>query len=297
MNANLKPHLLLFIVNFLYAGNYTIAKFAMPEFITPEAFVVLRASVGALIFFMIHFLWIREKIDMSDWYKLILCGLFGVAANQMLFFKGLSLTQPINAALIMITVPILVMLIASVALKERVTLFKILGVVCGLSGAAIIIISGENIRALVVSRGDLFILINATSYALYLVLVKSLMVKYQPFTVMRWIFFFGFFMVLPFGIFKLAEVDWQHLPGIAWRSIAYVLVGVTILTYLFNAMALKTASATLVSTYVYLQPLLAAFIAIGFGKDVLTNEKVVAGILIFLGVYLVSFRQRSRAIA
>ena len=131
---------------------------------------------------------------------------------------------------------------------------------CGLSGAAMIIISGEHLGALSVSQGDLFILINATSYALYLVLVKSLMLKYQAFTVMRWIFFFGFFMVLPFGFADLLEVQWNSLPKVAWYSVAYVLIGVTILTYLFNAMALKTASASLVSTYIYLQPLLATLI-------------------------------------
>jgi drug/metabolite transporter (DMT)-like permease len=294
MRADLRPHILLFTVNLLYAGNYTIAKFAMPAYISPEALVVIRAATGALFFLAVHLVWIREKIDMADWSKLILCGLTGVAVNQMMFFKGLSITQPINAALIMITVPIIVMVIASFFLREKITLFKIMGVLSGLSGAAMIIVSGEDIRSLVVSRGDLFILINATSYAFYLVMVKSLMVKYEAFTVMRWVFFFGFFMVLPFGMFQISDVDWQHLPAIAWRAIIYVLIGVTILTYLLNAMALQTASTTMVSTYIYLQPLLATLIAIGFGKDILTGQKVSAGLLIFLGVYLVSSRpQRS----
>jgi len=290
---NLKPHILLFAVNLIYAGNYTIAKFVMPQYISPGAFVVMRAFVGASTFFIIHSLWIREKIEMSDWYKLILCGAFGVAINQMMFFKGLSITQPINAALIMITVPIMVLIIAAFTLGERINIFKILGVVSGLAGAAMIIISGESLTSLTVSRGDLYILINATSYALYLVLVKSLMTKYQAFTVMRWIFFFGFFMVLPFGLFEIGEIDWSSFQRTTWLAVAYVLIGVTILTYLFNAMALQTASASLVSTYVYLQPLLATLIAIGFGKDILTNQKVTAGLLIFLGVYLVSFRSSS----
>lgn len=290
MPSRVQAHVLLFFVNLLYAANYTIARFAMPEHITPESFVVVRAAVGTLTFLIIHTLWVREKIDVADWYKLIACGLFGVAVNQLMFFKGLSLTQPINASLIMIMVPIMVIIIAAVALRERIGLLKVAGVMSGLAGAAMIIVSGRHWTELRVNTGDFFILINATSYAVYLVLVKSLMLKYQPFTVMRWVFFFGFFMVLPFGMAGLGEVDWANLPRLAWFAIVYVLVGVTILTYLLNAVALKTASASLVSTYIYLQPLLAAVIATALGRDTLTTPKMMAGLLIFLGVYLVSFR-------
>lgn len=297
MNPNLRPHILLFTVNLLYAGNYTIAKFAMPQYISPEALVVIRAFFGMAAFYLVHALWIREKVETADWPRMILCGLTGVAINQMMFFKGLSLTHPINASLIMIMVPILVMIIAAFALRERITLLKIFGVVSGLSGAAMIIVSGESWMELVVSRGDLYILINATSYAIYLVIVKSLMVKYESYTVVRWVFFFGFFMVLPFGFREIGDVDWQHLPASAWRAMIYVLIGVTFLAYLFNALALKVANATLVSTYIYLQPLLATLIAIGFGRDILTGQKVVAGLLIFLGVYLVSRRVRQVSVA
>lgn len=290
MPGRLKPHILLFLVNLLYAGNYTIAKLAMPAYISPSALVFIRGATGALLFFLIHAMWVGERVERQDWMRFILCGLFGVAINQLLFFKGLSLTEPINASLIMITVPIMVMLIASVTLKERINGIRALGVLLGMTGAATIIISGKALSDLSVSRGDLYILMNATSYAIYLVLVKSLMARYEPFTVMRWIFFFGFLMIIPFGVAELGDVDWANLPASAWWAIIYVLIGVTILTYLLNAMALKISSATLVSTYIYLQPLLATFIAIGFGKDTLTLKKALAGILIFTGVYLVSRR-------
>lgn len=281
-------HILLFTVNWIYAANLSIAKIAMPAHIQPNAFIVLRAGIGALAFFLFHEIYIKEKVDKQDWPRMILCGMFGVAINMLMFFKGLAITTPINAGLIMILAPIFVLIISSIVLKEMVNAQKIIGVFSGLFGGALIILSGSSLAELTISRGDLFILINATSYAIYLVMVKSLMQKYEAFTVVRWVFFFGFLMVLPFGFHQLQDVEWNNLPRNVWLSIAFVLFGTTILTYLFNAMALKISSATLVSTYIYLQPLLATVIAVAMRTDKLDSRKLIAGVFIFLGVFLVS---------
>jgi drug/metabolite transporter (DMT)-like permease len=297
MPPQLKPHILLFIVNLIYAGNYTVAKIAMPAYISPEAFIVIRASVGALTFLLIHSIWVNEKIESKDWFRLILCGLFGIAINQLMFFKGLSLTSPINASLIMITVPIIVIVLSAIALRERITYFKFFGVLFGLMGAAIIILSGKKLAELTISKGDLFIFMNATSYAIYLILVKSIMKKYEAITVMRWVFFFGLLMVIPFGVFQLQEIEWHIFPQQVWISVIYVLVGTTILTYLLNGVALKISSPALVSTYIYLQPLLATVIAILSQHDTLNFKKLIAAAFIFFGVYLVSFKRNSQQLA
>lgn len=293
MPERFKPHILLFIVNLIYAGNYTVAKIAMPAYISPNAFIVLRAAIGSIAFLLIHSIWIKEKIDPKDWIRLIFCGLFGIAINQMMFFKGLALTTPINAALIMITVPIIVMVFSAISLRERITFLKFSGVIFGLFGASIIILSGKQIADLAISKGDFFIFINATSYSIYLVLVKSMMKKYEAITVMRWVFLFGLIMVLPFGFNHLDEVSWTTLPNQVWWAIGYVLLGTTIMAYLLNAVALKISSATLVSTYIYLQPLLATVIAILSRHDSLSWRKVTAAVLIFIGVYLVSLKRKT----
>ena len=292
MQEKYKPHLFLFTVNLIYAGNFTIAKIAMPQYISANAFIVIRAAVGALFFFIIHSLFIKEKVQKQDWQRLVLCALFGVAINQVMFFKGLAITSPINASLIMILAPIMVMIISSIYFKELISLSKFIGVISGLAGASFIIISGNNLSELSISKGDLFIFINASSYAFYLVLVKSLMKKYEALTIVKWVFFFGFFMVLPVGFHQLDDVQWTALPRIVWAAIIYVLLGTTILTYLLNALSLKISSATLVSTYIYLQPLLATLIAVIAGKDELSWKKVLAGSFIFLGVYLVTVKKK-----
>ena len=290
---NIKPHLALFIANLFYGANFTIAKFVMPEYIKPFAFIFLRVS-GALLFFIIlHFFISREKVEKSDLFRLFLSGIFGVALNMLMFFKGLSLTYPINASLIMIMTPILVFALASIFLKEKIAWYKILGLIMGLTGAFLIIGgSGFNFNS-DTALGDFMVLINATSYSIYLTIVKPLMKKYQPLTVITWVFFFGFFPVIFFSYSEMQEIVWQNFTSTVWWSVAFVVLGVTVGTYLLNIYGLSKLDSSVVGVYIYLQPILATFFAwIFIGEINMTKEKIIAGILIFVGVYLVSFGKR-----
>lgn len=263
----------------------------MPDFIEPLGLVLARASFGVLFFTIFHQLFIKETIDRKDFKLLILCGLFGVAINQMMFLKGLNWTTPINASLIMTTTPILVLVASALYLKEEITLNKVTGILLGAIGAILLITAGSSQTAGLGKFGDLLIFINATSYGIYLVLVKSLLEKYHPFTVIRWVFTIGLVFIFPFGFGELSSVDWSVFTPKIWAAFIFVLVFVTILAYLFNAVSLSTLNASTVSFYIYFQPLLAALIALAFSKDELTWIKIVAGILIFTGVYLVSNRK------
>ena len=267
----------------------------MPDYIMPSGFILLRV-VGALILFSLsYFLFIKEKIAKIDVLRLALCGVFGVAINQLLFFEGLNLTTPINASIVMTINPILVILLSFFLIKESITLKKILGILLGLTGAAILILkSGEFDVSNSHQTGNLFILINATSYGLYLVLVKPLMKKYNPITVMFFVFAFGFLCVFPFGIKDLISVDWHAIPNNIYLEIIFVVVFTTFIAYLCNSLALQYLTPTTVSIYIYLQPILAALFAVFWGSDVLDQQKIMAAVLIFTGVYLVSVRTSSR---
>lgn len=287
---NIKPHLAIFIANMLYGANYTIAKFVMPDYIKPFAFIFLRVS-GALLFFMIlHFFFSREKVEKEDYFRLFLSGMFGVAINMLMFFKGLNLTYPINASLIMITTPILVFALATIFLKERIAWYKIVGLGMGLFGA-FLIIGGKNFNfSTTTAIGDFMVLINAISYSIYLTIVKPLMKKYQAITVIKWVFFFGFFPVLFFSYNEVQEIAWYSFTNTVWLSLAFVVIGVTMGTYLLNIYGLSKLNSSVVGVYIYLQPILATFFAwIFLGEINLTKEKIMAAILIFTGVYLVSF--------
>jgi len=297
MSKKLLAHIALFAANLIYGANYIVAKEAMPEYIAPFGFILIRVIGATLLFWFIWSTMIREKVARSDFLRLAACGLFGVAINQLLFFKGLSITTPINAAIIMTSNPVVVMLFSIWILKEAITVQKITGLLIGLTGAILLIIAGSGFSfSSDTFRGDLMVFINAASYALYLVIVKPLMVKYHPITIVTWIFTFGLIIVIPLGYQELLAVEWGSFTPTIWAAVSFVVVFTTFLAYLLNVSALKQLSPAIVSYYIYLQPLLAAMIALYFEKDHLTLVKTGAALLIFAGVYLVS-TQKTNAIS
>ena len=255
----------------------------------PSGFILLRV-IGALsLFALSYFLFVNEKVEKKDIFRLAICGVFGVAINQLLFFEGLNLTTPINAAIVMTINPILVILLSFLIIKEAITYRKSLGILLALAGASMLILKGGGIDfSSNHQTGNLFVFINALSYALYLVLVKPMMEKYHPITVMFYVFGFGLLYVLPFGFTNLADVNWTIIPNTIYLEIAFVVICTGVFAYLFNSIALKQLSPTTVSIYIYLQPILATLFAIFWGVDSLDNQKIIATILIFFGVYLVS---------
>lgn len=286
---NTKAHLAVLTANLLYGANYSIAKIAMPEYILPFAFITIRVCLAAILYFFLFKIIVKTESIRGKYKMFMLLALFGIAINQLLFFKGLSLTTPINAALIMTTNPITVLIIASIFLKEKITKLKIGGILLGIIGAASLILYGNQLQVSQSNAlGDLLIFINSVSFAIFLVLAKPIMKQHQPLTVMFWLFFFGIFMVTPFGAGELKQVDWSALPMHAYLSIGYVVLGTTVLAYLCNLYALKNLNASTVSTYIYLQPVFATMFAMLFGKDIPNILHLLAAILIFTGVYLVS---------
>ena len=291
MNKILKAHISLLIANLIYALNFTIAKDVMPNFILPSAFILLRVMGALFLFSFSYFIFFFQKIELKDILRFAICGLFGVAINQLFFFEGLNLTTPINAAIVMTTNPILVMLLSFIIVKEAISFKKILGITLGFIGASTLILSDGAIDlSSNNSTGNLFVFINATSYGLYLVIVKPLLNKYHPLTVLFYVFAFGLLFVLPFGYDDLTNVKWATIPVNIYLEIIFVVVCTTFIAYLLNSSALKTLTASTVSIYIYLQPILASLFAIFLGADFLDEKKIIASVLIFSGVYLVSIR-------
>ncbi|MFT4758467.1 MAG: drug/metabolite transporter (DMT)-like permease [Paraglaciecola sp.] len=295
MSSTLKAHFALLAVALIYGANYSITKVVIDDnYMMPINLVMFRVITGAVLFNLFHKVFIKEKVDKSDFGRLFLCAMTGVALNQSFFIVGLKYTTPINASLIMTTTPILVLIASAVIIRERITNLKIAGILFGITGAITLIWlkNGGFSWNIENFKGDLMILVNATSYGIYLVLVKSLMKKYHPLTVVKWVFSIGFVLMLPFGVSGIETIEWGEFPMEVWASFAFIMVATTFLAYLLNAFALKIVNPSVVSVYIYLQPVVATVIALLWGKDILTWEKMVAGALIFIGVYLVSRQQK-----
>lgn len=289
MRSPLKAHLFVLAANIIYGINYSVGKVALSA-LPPFGIVLLRVTGALIIFSVLHRLTGNEKTDRADHKKLLLASVFGVALNQLLFFTGLSLTSEIHSALIMITTPLIVLIMAWIILKERITFLKLSGIAIGAAGVALLITSGVRDASSPANwTGDIFIMLNATSYAIFLIIAKPLMRKYSPYTLAKWIFIYGFFMVLPFGIRDVSHIQWQQLSGAVIGALIYVVAGATVLAYLFNILGLNLGSPALVSIYIYTQPVIASLIAVIAGNDQLTWMKVISALMVFGGVALVSF--------
>jgi drug/metabolite transporter (DMT)-like permease len=295
LKSNLfKAHLALFGVNALYGANHVVAKGVMKNGFTPNAFIFVRAAGAVFLFWLVKLLFLRERVERKDLFRLAACGMFGVAVNQLFFFNGLSLTSSINTGIIMTINPIMVVILSYLILKESITLRKSIGIILGATGAILLTMTagtGSGDSAL----GDLLIFINAASYALYLVLVKPLMKKYAPLTVITYVFSFGllFVALYPPSLQEVFRTDFTQMPADMIYVIIYVVVGVTFLTYLLTVYGLKHLSPSVSSAYIYLQPVLVMFFAyvlslIGIAEDytdTITWEKIGYMLLIFIGVY------------
>jgi drug/metabolite transporter (DMT)-like permease len=295
MSKRILALILATIVSVIYGMTFTIAKDVMPKYVEASGFIIMRVG-GATILFWLFWLFSRkskaireEKIEPKDYMRIIFAGFFGVALNMLSFFKGLSLTSPISASVLMVSTPMIVLILSAIILKERMQKRKIFGIILGLIGTAFLILYGKSVgNATNATLGNFLVFVNATSYGLYLVIVKKLMDKYNAFNFAKWIYLIGFIMVLPFGWSEFQAIDWVLMPMDIYLKIGFVVVFSTFLTYLLNLLTMRELKPTTISVFVYLQPLFATIFAISLGKDELTLVKIVSAVLIFIGVYLVT---------
>lgn len=281
--------LLAFLAALIYGVSFTVAKEVMPVYIQPFGFILLRVLGATLLFWGVGIFLKKEKIEVKDYPRLLLAAIFGIALNQLSFFKGLSMTTPINASVIMVCSPIIVLIFSSFLLNEKATKKKLLGIFIGLFGAVLLIVFGKDIgSASNASLGNLLVFVNASSYALYLILIKNLTKKYHAITLAKWLYLIGLFMVIPFGFSELSVVNWESLPLPIIYRIGFIIVFTSFMTYMFNLFAIKELKPTTLSIFIYLQPVIASSYALLVGSDSLNFIKIGSTILIFIGVYLVT---------
>ena len=290
MNKRTLALIAVSIATLIYGVNYTIAKEVMPLYVKPFAFILIRV-VGATIIFWLLGLFIKtQKIDKADYKKILIASFFGVGLNMLSFFKGLSLTTPISASVMMVTSPIMVLIFSSILIRKPIGKQRTLGVFVGLVGTLLLIIYGNSSNGNSTNNnwGNFLVFVNAASYGLYLVLAKDLVKKYNPIVFVKWFYLFGLIFVIPFGFVEFTEIIWQKIPANIYWNIGFVVIFTTCITYLFNLYGLSKLKPTTVSVFIYLQPVIATIYALIVGSDSLNLVKICATLLIFLGVYLVT---------
>ena len=289
LNKRSIAHIALVFTNIFFAINLSAVKhLTNNNLVQAFGLNVVRIGFSVILFWILYVINpVNIKIDKADRMRLFLCALFGIAINQLMFIKGLSLTYPIHAALLLLITPILIVFIAAWVLKERLGILKVTGLALGISGALVLILAkdnggnGDNVLL-----GDLCIIINAISYTIYFIMVKPLMVKYNAIVVLRWVFTIGLVLVLPFGWVEFTEIPWDLYTAIDFTSMGLIVITGTFLAYLFNLYGIKMLGPSVAGFYIYTQPVFAALIAIFFLHEQLALYKILAAVLIFSGVYL-----------
>lgn len=295
MNNRTKAHLALLLSGLVFGINYWIAKSIMPEPLLPRQIIFIRVFFAAALFWLLSMVVKREKVEKKHLLLIALSSTLGVAVNQIFFFEGLNLTTPVDAAILHATSPIMVLIFASLIIKERILWIHFLGVLAGAAGAIMLVLSGKEAAVFAGNPiGNAFILINISAYAMYLVLIKPMMSIYHPFTVMKWVFLFGFIAVAPFSMHTLAGLDSRVFEIQTLLSLSYVVLGTTMLAYLLTIYGLKYLRASSAGYYIYIQPIMAGAIGIIWFSEMITITKVIASVLIFTGVYLVNVKRKQK---
>ena len=291
MNNRALALLAAFGATTIYGMNHTIAKVVMPHYVGPFGFIMLRVIGASILFWSVSLIMPKETIERKDFFRIAIAALFGMCINMLMFFKGLQLSTPINSGVIVTLTPIIILILSAFFLNEKLTRFKVLGIILGFIGAVLLILYGNSSRVINapnVSLGNIMLLINATCFGAYLVMVKPLTKKYSTITLMKWMFLLGVIYTFPFTITEFLEISWNTLPFEAIWRIGFVIVGTTFLTYMLNVYALKTLPATTIGAFTYLQPIITIIYALITGNDLLDSIKIIACILVFTGVYLAS---------
>lgn len=284
-----KAHLAVLGANVIYGMSFSAVKLLTTSYMPAFSLNLVRIGVSAPLFWLLFIMKpSKAGIQKQDIPRFLLCALTGVAINQLLFIKGVSLTSSIHASILSLVSPIFITAAAGWLLKEKFTPLKGIGLTLGISGAVLLVTGrtqsstpGENMLL-----GDILVIINAISYSLYFVLVKPLMERYHPIHVVRWVFTFGAFMILPFGWNDFLNTDFSAFNMTAWVALGLVVFGTTFLAYLLNVFGLKYLGAGTTGTYIYTQPLFASVIGILLLGEPFTLLMAVAALLIGTGVTL-----------
>ena len=290
------PHLALIAVQILF-GTWPIFGKVVLRSMSPSSLVALRLTGAALAFTLLQ----RKitpliRMPVRDILLLALCSMLGVVGNQFLYVKGLSLTTAINSTLLSTTIPVFTLFVSILFGHDRLSLRRLIGIALAAGGVAYLVNPAHADLSPQTTAGNILLVSNSLLYGIYIVISKTLFQRYGALNVITWIFLVGSLVTVPVGIYSLQKENLGALTAGVWVLIVFIIIFPTVAAYYLNAWALTKVPPSTVAIYIYLQPL----IAFGFAPLLLGEEfslrTIIAAIMIFAGVAVVTKRGRSRAI-
>jgi drug/metabolite transporter (DMT)-like permease len=281
----------LIAVQFLFAALPSFSKIAFRTF-DPKFILIVRIGGGAMIFSILYRLFFYSgKIEKKHYLNFIMLAFTGVCMNQFLFLEGVARTTSINAIIIVATIPIDTLILSALLKQERITPLKIAAIALAFMGV-FIIVGIENLNLGGYFAGNILLVLSAVVYSFYLVFSRKMLAIYKPFTVIAYVFIFGFFETIPMTLLPIFDIFHNPIPAVLWWSPAVILVFGTALPYLFNIIALRTAKSSLVASFIYLQPLFGIALSVIMLKERLEIKNVAAAVLILAGLTILSKEQK-----
>lgn len=296
IKEEIKGHFAMLSANVIWGLMSPFAKLVLiGGLVTPLIITDLRIMGAMVLFWITSLFQPKETVPAKDLARLFVAALLGIVFNQGCFMFGVGLTSPTDASIITTSMPLWAMILAAFILKEPITGMKIGGIISGAAGAILLIYGNKTVSSAGSNYilGDLLVLAAQLSYACYLVFYKNFVNKYSLVTVMKWMFTFAFLCVIPFSVGDLVNTQWLELNWKEAGSLLFIVVGATYLSYSLIVVGQKALRPTVAGMYNYIQPIVASIVAVTLGMDTFSIQKLLAVLLIFTGVTLVT-RSKSR---
>ncbi len=294
-DSDYSPHIALLAVQLMFGSAPILGKFALTTF-PPLAIVGFRVAGAALAFYTLQKFRGNLQLDKrSHYFYFALFSFFGVIFNQLLFFKGLSLTTATNTSLLAVMIPVFAIIVSVIIKNDTLSWQKIVGIIVAAGGVVYLIDPTNASFSSATTQGDILIILNSMSYATYVAISKKLITHYGALKSIAWLFLFASVVNVPVGLFYLQTVELSEVAFASWAALAAIVIFPTILAYYWNTWALARVEPSVVAVYIYLQPLIGTFLAIFVLGEDWKPRIFVAMILIFAGVFLVT-RKRQREV-
>ena len=285
----------MFLATVMWGAMSPIAKDVLGEgILNGLALSVVRIGGGTLLFLLAsmlpkHFTG-DSKVERKDLITLLLASILMISANQGLFIMGIQYTSPVDTSVMCTLTPIFTLILAAMFIGQPMTFLKVTGVVLGLGGALIMAFSdkGDDIAPNPLLGNSMCMLAQICA-AVYYVFFLRVINKYPTFTIMKWMFIFSSLTYIPCMLPFMGGIEWTALDASSWLDIAYIIIFPTFIAYLIIPFSQKLLKPTVISTYAYLQPVVSAALSAIMGLALFDINRIFATVLIFAGVFLVSY--------
>ena len=300
-NTNKKSHpfdwktaAALVAANFFFGSNIIAVKLISPRLIDPLGLAYARMLISSLLMILVPYvLKSNEKIEPKDRLLLVFAAILGITGNQIFSIFGIAFTNPIHASLLNMATPIIVSLMAAIFIGERFGGNKIIGLLLGIGGAAILIMARDTMQTRPASvLGDVLVVTASFCYSSYLILIRSISSKYTPLTILRFVFIVGTIISIPICGKSFLAAQWSSFSFGDWYALFHIIILGTFIAYLLMNMGVSKWGPSRTGSFVYFQPFFGTLSAMVVMNEKLTIVKVMAGVLIILGVWVTSLQAK-----